>query len=693
MLWLAPLAQTNVIPGLPGDLAVGGASLRPRLFYFNTGFFTQKQVRRIVELAGYNLTLGKPASDDLIAVWGKSPTSGRGQNVGDLTGAQLVHIEDAFLRSIRTGRDGEPPIGLTIDRQRPYFDSSAPSDLETHLATASFDETSQMNEARQSIERIIALNTSKYNDFPVDAPVPAPGYVLVIDQTRGDASITHGSADASTFREMLAWAQEDHPGAQIVIKSHPESQTGHRDGHFSPDMLGPDMLLWDQPTSPYALMEAARAVYTVSSGMGFEAILAGHKPVVFGQPFYAGWGLTDDRQPIDRRQRKLSRAQLFAGCMMDYPKWYDPYLDELCDLERVLDTLEARANAHRADKQGYVALGMKPWKRRPLNDIFGAVSYVTDEAKAIEAARDKPLLIWANKMTDTLQMRARLAETRVLRVEDGFIRSRGLGADLIPPLSLVTDQTGIYYDATSSSDLERLISTASRLSAFDLERARKLRVAIVEGGISKYNLEGQSASLEPGERQVILVPGQVADDASIKFGTTVVRDNSTLLAQVRADFPGAYIVYKPHPDVEAGLRDGAIPASEADLIANDADPIALMAKAHRVATMTSLLGFEALMRGIPVSCYGQPFYAGWGLTDDRVAQSDRRREKVSLDALVHAALIDYPRYFDPVTRQACPPEVIVHRLQHNDIPAHPRGNRLMAKFQGWFAGFAPLWRS
>ncbi len=125
--------------------AAGGSSLRPRLFYFNGGFFTQARVRRILDLAGYDLRLGKPAPDDLIAVWGKSPTSGRGEKVADFTAAKLVHVEDAFLRSLHTGRDGEPPLGLTIDHKRPYFDCAGPSDLETLLATEAFDDAHELD--------------------------------------------------------------------------------------------------------------------------------------------------------------------------------------------------------------------------------------------------------------------------------------------------------------------------------------------------------------------------------------------------------------------------------------------------------------------------------------------------------------------------------------------------------------------
>ena len=146
-------------------------------------------------------------------------------------------------------------------------------------------------------------------------PCPEPGYVLVIDQTRGDASVTLGGADANSFREMLYYAQEDNPGARIVIKTHPETGSGHRPGYFSAGDESGRVSLCSDPVSPWHLMEGATAVYTVSSGLGFEAIFSGHKPKVFGQPFYAGWGLTEDRHPqgLPRRGRNLTRAQLFAG--------------------------------------------------------------------------------------------------------------------------------------------------------------------------------------------------------------------------------------------------------------------------------------------------------------------------------------------------------------------------------------------
>ncbi len=664
-----------------GTGADGTSSPRSRLFYYNAGFFTQPRTRRILDLKGYDLTLGKPGADDLIAVWGRSPTSGRGETVSAQTGAGVVHVEDAFIRSVETGREGAAAIGLTIDHKRPYFDSAGPSDLEIMLATAPLDDAALMTRARLAIEQMRYHHISKYNAFDLDAALPEPGYVLVIDQTRGDASIRYGRADANSFREMLVFAQEENRGRRIVIKTHPETAAGQRDGHFTQEGLAENITIWDQPVSPHALLEGAVAVYTVSSGMGFEAILAGHKPIVFGQPFYAGWGLSDDRQPIDRRQRNLTRNQLFAGAMMLYPTWYDPYRDRLCEIEDVLAAMAAEARAWREDRHGTRAVGMRLWKRKPIRDFY--TNYGGKVRFGGAASGREVQITWASQATDGV------------RIEDGFLRSRGLGADLVAPLSLVRDDLGIYYDPRNESRLETLITRATKLPESCIARAERLRTRIVKGAVTKYNLSAQPQAFDPQGREVVLIPGQVEDDASIRLGGLEVRDNAALIDRVRRDFPQAFLIYRPHPDVSAGLRPGHIARPQCDLVSTG-DLAELLGHVDRIATMTSLLGFEALLRSIPVTCYGAPFYAAWGLSDDRGALPEtlraRRAARPALDQLVHACLIDYPRYFDPLTKRPAPPEIIVERLVSGTIPARSSANRLLAKAQGLFAGFAPLWR-
>ena len=300
-----------------------------RLFVYNGGFLTNTRVRRILTLAGYDIKIGKPTDGDMVGVWGQSPTSPRGEAVAAKTKTPILRVEDAFLRSVLTGRDGDDPIGLHLDTQGVHFDPAIVCDLEELLRDHPLDDSALLAHARDGIDTLKRQHLSKYNAFDPATPAPDPGYVVVIDQTRGDASVKASGADLNTFREMLYYAQTDHPAARIIIKTHPETSAGHRGGYYTDANTNERITLLDTPISPYVLFDGAIAVYTVSSQMGFEAILTGHKPVVFGQPFYIGWGLTEDRKPLDRRQRKLTRNQLFAASMLLYPKWYDPFHDRL----------------------------------------------------------------------------------------------------------------------------------------------------------------------------------------------------------------------------------------------------------------------------------------------------------------------------------------------------------------------------
>lgn len=667
----------------PLNPAVGPEKAR-RLFVYNGGFVTQARVRRILELARYKVSLGLPKDGDLIGVWGNSPTAHRGLTVALKHKTPVVRIEDAFLRSLFPGRAGGPPLGLLIDHKGAHFDPTSASDLEDILATHSLDDSALLNRARGAIARMQEAHLSKYTAFDEKAPVPDPGYVLVIDQTRNDASVTASGADRNRFLEMLFVAQDEHPGTQILIKTHPETVQGFRAGHFDQADCNDRVRLLGDAVSPWALLEGAIAVYTVSSGLGFEAILAGHKPRVFGQPFYAGWGLSVDEFPVQRRQRSLTRAQLFVGAMMLYPKWYDPFRDQLCDLETAIETLSADTRAWRSDHQGWVASEMRMWKRKPLQQVFGSHKAMMFEDRPA-TARDsgRPWMVWAGK--------AQVEHEDAVRIEDGFLRSRGLGAELVPPLSLVTDDLGIYYDPTRPSRLEKLIQSRRTLRPDQTLRAERLITALTRGALSKYNLRGALPNLPKGAR--VLVVGQVEDDASIRTGAGEISTNRALLLAARAAHPDATLIYKPHPDVEAGLRDGAFDASDiADVVAARADITALLGAVDTLWTMTSLTGFEALLRGVKVVTTGAPFYAGWGLTTDRGMVPPRRREDISLPGLIHATLIDYPRYFDPVTRLPCPVEVVVERLAKGDVPHPGWPNRVLSKLQGLLASRAHLWR-
>tara|TARA_B100000768_G_scaffold31053_1_gene29523 strand:+ start:7244 stop:9247 length:2004 start_codon:yes stop_codon:yes gene_type:complete len=662
-----------------------------KLFYYNGGFLRQKRVRRILSMAGYELTLGLPDRGDMVAVWGQSPNQYRGQWIAKKRKAGLLRVEDAFLRSVQPGRAGDPPLGLILDRSGCHFDASYPCDLENILRHDPLKDTDLLCRAEQAIMRIRDNHISKYNAFETTQSPPAPGYVLVIDQTFGDAALRASGAGKAEFKAMLAAARREHPDANIIIKSHAETILGHRRGYFSAADATDTIRLLATPISPWQLFDGAIAVYTISSQMGFEAILAGHTPHVFGQPFYAGWGLSKDRKPITGRTRILSRAQLFAAAMILYPIWYDPYRDRLCALEDVLDILEAQSRAWRDDHRGWVACGIRLWKRPHLQSIFGRskrIIFQNNLAKAHHTStrHQRNLMVWASGHQDLA--------FPTTRIEDGFLRSRGLGATLTPPLSLVADRLGIYYDPRAPSQLEQMIADTVTLRPDQKARAERLRQQVIGAGLTKYNA-GQTAAEITGTRR-ILVPGQVEDDASILTAAGDIKTNLALLTAVRRANPDAIILYKPHPDVEAGLRLGAVPdrdaAASADRVLTNTDPGTLLTQIDEVWTMTSLLGFEALLRNKRVVTYGAPFYAGWGLTHDLGRPPTRRVARPDLLGLLYATLIAYPRYFDPVTRLPCPVEVVVDRLNESAPARHSPINRALSKLQGLCASRAAFWR-
>lgn len=311
------------------------------------------------------------------------------------------------------------------------------------------------------------------------------------------------------------------------------------------------------------------------------------------------------------------------------------------------------------------AVGFSLWKRQHVLAFFYAQKVIFVR-KPSQLPREKLICVvtWGVRIPNEQFP----CDAEIIRLEDGFLRSVGLGADLVRPLSWVRDGRGIYYDATQPSDLEWALQYSDFPDSL-IQRARTLREQIVAAELTKYNT-GVGRWLRPeGVRRVILVPGQVESDASIQRGAAAIKTNLGLLKEVRGKNPDAYIVYKPHPDVVAGLRtsgSGEANARECcDEVVGDVAMGALLAQVDEVHTLTSLTGFEALMRGKKVVAYGMPFYAGWGLTQDpgmSAAVVARRGCILTLDELVAVALILYPTYVSRETGRFITPEGALREL-------------------------------
>lgn len=425
----------------------------------------------------------------------------------------------------------------------------------------------------------------------------------------------------------------------------------------------------DARFAPWTLIDAAARLYALPGPTSLLASLAGVAVV------------TPDGAAPDGLAALASLAAA-ARCA-------DPNSARAIPIEEAIALLGDWRLREAANRRIAVCVGMSWWKRRTvaaaLASAAGPPAFTRGTRAAITQAvrRDGAIAIWASRAPLGLERAARAAGVPLLWVEDGFIRSAGLGAGFLPAASLTLDARRPYYDPAGPSDLEILLATTDFPPAL-VARAAALRTALIARGITKYNLRGDAPVLPvtPGRRR-ILVPGQVEDDQSVlRGGVGAVRTNLGLLQAVRAQLPNDFIVFKPHPDVEAGFRRGRVPpdlaGALADLTLDHAPMAPLLNQVDEVHTLTSLTGFEALLRGLPVTCWGQPFYAGWGLTDDR-APITRRVRHLTINQLLVAVLLLYPCYQDPVTGLPTTAEALLDRLSD---PGPWRGG-VLARLRRW----------
>nr|CAA6829785.1 MAG: Capsular polysaccharide export system protein KpsC [uncultured Thiotrichaceae bacterium] len=619
-----------------------------------------------------------------VLAWGRKPSSVEAEQLSEQLGLPLLRLEDGFIHSLGQGVLGALSCSLIVDKTGVYYDATRASDLELLLAAeekGALDDVELLQRASTLIGRVTNSYVSKYNNAPLfidHLNLPVGKKILLVDQTAGDMSLKCGLVgdDAQRILELVLSEQ---PDATVLIKAHPDVIAGKKKGFFPLPVNHPRVRVVAEQVNPLVLLHEVDHVYVLTSQLGFEALMLGKPVTCFGMPFYAGWGVTDDRvdrsNPVyQRRSRKRSVNEIFAAAYLLYSRYLHPDSGRRCELEAIIDYFSEQNSLFKANKGRLFAFGFSRWKRNyirrflysPGNDLsFGNTASVArnkhfDSSCHIVAWGERAV-VEAKKLSDDFNV-------PVWRIEDGFIRSAGLGSDYAPPLSLVLDKKGIYYDPAQVSDLEHLLQTHEFPPAL-LLRAETLRKLLLEHQLSKYNVGVSLAKdlIQTKEgQQIVLVPGQVEDDASIRKGCRDIATNEALLREVKKACQNDYIIYKPHPDVVSGNRKGKIPEEVArtcsDLVLDDISITDCLELADEVHTMTSLVGFEGLLRKKKVICYGVPFYSGWGLTIDRHTV-DRRTRSLRLDQLVAATLILYPRYINWQTGAFTTPEFTIEALR------------------------------
>lgn len=591
------------------------------------------------------------------ASWGLA-NSERAKEVAHANRIPFLALEAGFLSSGESGKR-DSALSIVVDDLGMYFDCSSPSRLEQFVSR----DLRPIETARaQSL--IVAWRegrVSRFNSAREYSRQLPERFVLAVDQTAEADSIRFGGACAASFQQMLASALSENPDCAVVVLPRADDAlpTGRWQVTCESAARNPRVIFVESDVHPAGLIKAAAAVYVVTSHLGFEGLLWGKPVRTFGMPFYAGWGLTQDALPPPERRKRCALENLVHSALIDYSRYIHPETGERCEVEQLLAWLSLQRQMRERFSASVTGVGFT-FVKKPVIRSFFQGSKVTFVRRFEKVENGTAVASWGSRQTLTP---SRVAASYV-QLEDGFLRSVGLGADLIRPVSLVMDRRGIYYDSRQPSDLEQLLQTTEFTAAL-LDRAGRLRERILAGGITKYNVGTGTWERPAGPKRNILVPGQVESDASLRFGAPGTNTCIGLLRGVRQAHPDAHVIYKPHPDVVAGLRPAGRGEKDAaewcDELLVDLPMGHLLPLVDEVHTLTSLTGFEALLRGRKVTCYGQPFFAGWGLTSD-IAPVARRSRRLTLDELVAGTLILYPTYISRKTGKFTTPERVLDEL-------------------------------
>lgn len=703
----------------------------------------------------YLLSKQKRQQAKQFAGWGRKKSYRRAHHTAKRLNKPTVSIEDGFLRSVNSGINSRFGCSVVIDDLGIYFDATHTSTLEHLILTATKNwSASKQQRADACIHTITNQYLSKYNKTPLKSPTlpsttQSKNKILVVDQVFGDESVKGAGADQKQFLLMLKQACRSHVDADIYIKAHPAAKVGYLTKQKLLNSLSKKyrqrIHIIDTAINPVVLLQQMTHVYTVSSHMGFEALMLGLKVHCFGVAWYSGWGLTDDQyapqrllqnvkkrrlqlaasmdkaivdcvnlensaaknkrlisiqallsglqtrlqtrlQPILHRQSHTQDSnhiavpleQLFYAAYIEYSHYADPATKQSCEIEQSMQWLVTNRDAAARLPDLLTIYEFSRWKLPFVRDFL---TPATDSLIVKPKPRLKnllhprhfivdyqhDLLVWGLAKRIQLEKKcqsnskATTTKPSIWCMEDGFIRSNGLGATLLQPLSVVIDRQGIYYDATRASDLEDMLRQCTPLTPAKQQRVEHLHQLLLDRQVSKYNVGKHKKLLIPSQLksstvEVCLIVGQVEDDLSVQYCGSLIRSNAQLIQRVRADNPDAYLIYKPHPDVEAGLRIGKVNKqilALVDTVAHDVAIADCLSEVDTVHTISSLTGFEALLRGKKVVCYGLPFYAGWGLTEDQDSQlapkadflaRRQRTTQLTLQQLIYCVLIGYPLY-------------------------------------------------
>lgn len=642
-------------------MTLGCASYKLSNLQALAGVMDEKIVYLGFDIFGLNRT----KHCDMFAGWGYGEYSQKAQRIAQKHNKPFIFLEDGFLRSPFVSSLSKQPYSLVIDTKAPYYDSSVVTDLENLICKTTLS-LEQRHNAQIAIDFFVNKKLGKFtiiND--IDNAMLPNGFeqdsILLIDQVAGDLSLQYGQVTPEVAKYAFDFIVEAYPNKKIYLKLHPEVLAGKKKGCFDFSHKQKNVICISD-IDLISLLAVKPHLFVLTSLAGFEGVLHGCPVTVFGLPWYAGYGLTNDKHSdavtLAKRRKPVDLQTVFHCAYMIYSHYVNPISRKRTDFFTLMQHF-SRIKRHIQMMRGHIlAVGIRPWKRKDfyswIKTPFNKVTFCTHEKNVLNILKGSPqtdfkIIVWNYKHSELIQkIETDYKNIKIIRVEDGFIRSYGLGSDFFPPLSLCFDNNHLYFYHTQNnkSDFHEIAQQVP-FNQFFLERAKALKETIKKNNISKYNLEKITPINIKTDKYIIFVAGQVAGDASLRYGGLPddLQNDYDLLKRVRTDYPNSYILYKPHPDVTKGNRAKGSDFDKCHEFYNqieiDASVISCINVCDMVVILTSQTGFDALIRNKKVLCYGEAFYKNYNLcvNDSKILNSE-----MTLDNFIHTALVEYPLY-------------------------------------------------
>jgi capsular polysaccharide export protein len=552
---------------------------------------------------------------------------------------ETVYFEDGLIKSIQDLEQSDSVFSFIVTTNSPYYDAFNISSLENTIS--SFNDFPENLKVQSTVfrETISSHFINKYNNIKsiIDIDIEDDS-VLLISQLKDDLSLIHGCQQEISTKEIFDHISKVHPNKKIYVKIHPKSLTTSATNDIDLEYAKRFATIISDDTNSIALLKKFKHVFTKTSSMGYEALIVGCNVTCFGNPFYSGWGLTNDIYPLERRVRKLSIEQLLFIVSMKFTTYVNPFEKKESDVfDCLANIIKFKNIASYSNKK--IFCGISFWKRKFIKPFLFN--------KNIKFSKKKCDFSWGFKFPGN-----------IVKIEDGFIRSKNLGSFLTKPYSLSIDSRGIYFDINTESDLEYFsneLSILLELSETNKSRIKSFKEKFISSKISKYNLSSINTtffnSLITDSKRIIFIPGQVDSDMSIKKSGQGY-DTLSLVKKVRDNNPDSFIVFKEHPDVSAGNRSknyslNIISSFVDSIIPQSVSIQDCISFSDEIHVITSTVGLEALFSNKKVVTYGTPFYAGYGFTSDTQSSSFySRRNKISVDSFLSVVYFYYPLYID-----------------------------------------------